>query len=78
MSDSNAIIDLQMLVMEQEQSIETLSQQLLSQADSINKLTKQVSILELKLTQLQQLQAESMSEALPVHSQNQDEKPPHY
>ena len=76
MSDSNAIIDLQMTVMEQEQSIETLSQQLLRQSEKMEQLNKKISVLEMKLIQFQQFQSESGSE--PMRTGAEDERPPHY
>ena len=64
------IAELQMLVMEQQQALEVLSQQLIDQSARFTELEKKLAVLESKLIQL----AEQGS---PDGSLS-NERPPHY
>ena len=70
MTDQNTITDLQILVMEQERSIESLSQQVVIQGKQLDTLNRKLALLEAKLTAVMQDTGQSPSA--------QSEVPPHY
>ena len=75
MSDEDVIVDLQMRMMEQEQSIEALSQQVLHQTGQIDTLLKNIKVLEMKLTAL----GEAGTNVTDDDNQTVDNhRPPHY
>lgn len=75
MSDQEAIIDLQMRLMDQEQAIEIVSQQLLRQKDEIASLEKKVVLMEMKLAQLNEAGADG---ATGGSGSLEFDRPPHY
>ncbi|NKB63302.1 MAG: hypothetical protein GKR95_23705 [Gammaproteobacteria bacterium] len=73
--DEKTTIDLQMRMMEQEQSIEALSQQLFHQSGLIENLNKSIKILEMKLSQLGEAGSDTVTDE---GVQIQEHRPPHY
>ncbi|NKB75902.1 MAG: hypothetical protein GKR96_02400 [Gammaproteobacteria bacterium] len=73
--DQEAIIDLQMRLMDQEQSIEVLSQQLLHQSGLIETLSKSIKVLETKLSQLNDTGSDV---AVTGEVEGHEHRPPHY
>ena len=73
--DEKTTIDLQMRMMEQEQSIEALSQQLFHQSGLIENLNKSIKILEMKLSQLGEAGSDTATDE---GVQIQEHRPPHY
>ena len=65
-----ALTDLQMLVMEQQRSVESMSEQLIAQSRDITLLEKRLALLESRLNQVIELAGQEKSVV--------DEKPPHY
>jgi uncharacterized coiled-coil protein SlyX len=65
-----ALTDLQMLVMEQQRSVESMSEQLIAQSRNIALLEKRIALLESRLEQAFENTGREESVA--------DEKPPHY
>jgi len=64
------ITELQILVMEQQQALETMSQQLIDQSSRVEKLEKKLAALESKLQQFAEQPGPGDSPT--------DERPPHY
>ena len=64
------ITELQILVMEQQQALETMSQQLIDQSARFEKLEKKLAALESKLQQFAEQPGPGDSPP--------DERPPHY
>ena len=65
-----ALTDLQMLVMEQQRSVESMSEQLIAQSRDITLLEKRLALLESRLNQVIEFAGQEKSVV--------DEKPPHY
>jgi uncharacterized coiled-coil protein SlyX len=65
-----ALTDLQMLVMEQQRSIEGMSEQLIAQSRNIALLERRIALLESRLEQAIENPGQEESVV--------DEKPPHY
>lgn len=66
----NQLAELQMLLMEQQRSVESLSEQLIAQSRQVLLLEKKIEMLQSRL----QLLNEPAEQNKPVG----DEKPPHY
>lgn len=65
----NELTELQILLMEQQRSLESLSEQLIAQADKILVLEKKTELLQSKLAQFNEATDQDMTEV---------ERPPHY
>jgi len=65
-----ALTDLQMLIMDQQRSAESMSEQLIAQSDRITLLEKKIALLESRLDQAFELAEQEKYVT--------DEKPPHY
>lgn len=70
---AEAVVDLQIRMMEQEQSIEALSEQVLIHAERVDKLQRYIEVLEQKLARI-----ETADLPTPEAVQSEAEKPPHY
>ena len=64
------ITELQILIMEQQQAIEVMSDQLIEQSARCSSLEKKLALLETKLLQV--------SEEAGTDSHPDDDRPPHY
>jgi uncharacterized coiled-coil protein SlyX len=64
------ITELQILIMEQQQTIEVMSDQLIKQSARCTTLEKKLALLELKLVQV--------SEETGAESHPDNDRPPHY
>ena len=70
MTTRDTIAELQMLLMEQQQAIETMSQQLIDQSARFSELEKKLVLLESRLSLLAEQPATAQDRG--------DDRPPHY
>ena len=66
----NELAELQMLLMDQQRSLESLSEQLIAQADKVLVLEKKIEWLQSRLERFNELTAQDKLAG--------DERPPHY
>lgn len=69
-SSKDALIELQMLLMDQQRALESLSEQLIAQSDKVLLLEKKVKWLQSRFT--------LVDESIDQKPSIDDQKPPHY